>query len=231
MRKTLEVMGSVATIDIPDCDVASVFELCFELLKSIENAYSPYKKDNLLDRYNQYLDENNLPYSKLMNKLEYKQICKIIATCQKYKLRTKGQFDPFFDGKSFNPTGYVKGWAIDSVGKLLRKQNITTFYVSIGGDTLVESTTNKVWRIGITDPNNTSNIFKIIELKNGAIATSGSYERPRHLYDPASHKSLTSTASVTVIGKNIITADVFATALCIPNSITILPKSYKSYTY
>jgi FAD:protein FMN transferase len=228
MRKTLDIMGTVASIDIPECADILVFEKCYLLLKSIEQDFSPYINSNLLARYNHALRR---PTTGVLSRRELKYVEAIANQCSNYKSRTLGSFDPFFDGQSFNPTGYIKGWAIARVGRLLKKLNHHTFYITIGGDTLVASNSAKTWKIGISDPLDTSKIIKVIALKNGEIATSGSYERPGHLYDPSTNRSLDRTRTVTVIGKSIITADVFATALCVPNSKTVLPKNYRALLY
>ncbi len=51
-----------------------------------------------------------------------------------------------------------------------------------------------------------------IELAQGAVATSGHYERGAHIHDPSSGRPATALASVTVTGPDLGTADAYSTA-------------------
>ncbi len=90
------------------------------------------------------------------------------------------------------------------------------FYVEAGGDIQVfgQNGEGKAWTVGIKNPFNVQEIVKTAKLHNNeGIATSGSYERGAHIYNPKNRKQeLAEIASITVIGKNIYEADRFATA-------------------
>lgn len=51
-----------------------------------------------------------------------------------------------------------------------------------------------------------------LELSAGAIATSGTYERGTHIINPHTGQPISSVASCTVTGPDIVLSDVFATA-------------------
>src|SRR5207245_2481098 len=122
----------------------------------------------------------------------------------------------------FDPTGYVKGWSISEAGKIIEKYGYKTYCISAGGDILAKSNSDKIWNISIQDPKNKSGILNELKIKNGAIATSGSYERGSHIINPKSGRTANKFLSVTVTGPDIVTADVFATAIFASGNLQII---------
>tara|TARA_R110002073_G_scaffold336208_1_gene530930 strand:- start:69947 stop:70933 length:987 start_codon:yes stop_codon:yes gene_type:complete len=132
--------------------------------------------------------------------------------------------DIYFD---FN--AIAKGYAVDVAGRFLEAQKIPNYLVEIGGEirTSGEKPNGEPWKAGIEDPHfdGTRSIKKIIELKNEAMATSGSYrkfkvdsisgEKYVHILNPKTgYPTQSKLLSVSVIA-NLDCADVdgYATAL------------------
>ena len=108
----------------------------------------------------------------------------------------------------------VKGWAIHNVSKLLTNLGCKNFYVDAGGDIEAHGKNSKgeVWRFGIKNPFNEKEIIKVVQLQDKGIATSGTYIRGQHIYNPITRKQeINDIVSLTVIGPNIYEADRFAT--------------------
>src|SRR5581483_1535686 len=85
--------------------------------------------------------------------------------------------------------------------------------VDAGGDIQASghNSHGQPWRVGICNPFDRNQIVKALQIDNQGVATSGTYIRGQHIYDP--HSSLESTVqSLTVVGPNIYEADRFATA-------------------
>jgi thiamine biosynthesis lipoprotein len=205
-------MGMPISVDIPGCGDAQVFEQIWERLRRIDDNYSPYKKDSKLSRFqNGDLEEEKLSP-------EFK---KIIQDCQAAKKETNGYFSADFAGK-FDPTGYVKCWAIAEAGKIIEKKGLGTYCISAGGDILARSNSVKVWNIGIQDPENKKGILNRLAIVNGAVATSGTYERGAHIINPKTRKPPSKFLSVTVTGPEIINADIFATAVFAADDLTMI---------
>ena len=125
-----------------------------------------------------------------------------------------GYFDIDHNGL-LDPSGIVKGWAIHNAAKLLQQQGYENFYVDAGGDAQVvgKNAQCENWRVGIRNPFNIHEIVKTVSLTDCGIATSGSYIRGNHIYNPLqSSDPLDEILSITVIGPNIYEADRFATA-------------------
>jgi thiamine biosynthesis lipoprotein len=122
---------------------------------------------------------------------------------------------------AFDPTGLVKGWAVDLAAASLRDLPGTSYCLNAGGDLLVgahhdlpDSGPGAIgWRVGIEDPHNTSAVARSMTLTRGAVATSGTAARGAHLYDPVAGRMLGRSGSVTVTGPTLLWADVWATAL------------------
>ena len=98
---------------------------------------------------------------------------------------------------------------------MLRKKGVNNFYIEAGGDIQVSGhdSNGKPWTVGIRNPFNVDEIIKTIVVASEGIATSGTYIRGQHIYDPFKpKKKLNQVRSLTVIGPNIYEADRFATA-------------------
>jgi thiamine biosynthesis lipoprotein len=115
---------------------------------------------------------------------------------------------------ALDPSGYVKGWSIDRVGAILTEAGAESFCVSAGGDvvTMGSPGSDARWRVGIRHPRNAGALAGILGVSDGAVATSGSYERGDHIWTRRSEPSI-GIVSATVTGPELGTADALATAV------------------
>jgi thiamine biosynthesis lipoprotein len=104
--------------------------------------------------------------------------------------------------------GIAKGHAVDSAIGILAARGITNGTVSAGGDTRVlGDRRGRPWVVGIRHPDDRSRVVARIPLEDGAISTSGDYERffdedgmrYHHIIDPKTGKSPHGLRSVTVL--------------------------------
>jgi len=124
--------------------------------------------------------------------------------------------------------GIAKGYAVDEVARIFREHGIYQFFIDAGGDIYVggQNCSGKQWRVGIRDPRDRSKIIDVVELTDGAVATSGNYEqyylieneRWSHIIDPNSGYPQKDVISSTVIAPSAMEADALATALCVLGS-------------
>ena len=99
--------------------------------------------------------------------------------------------------------------------------------VEIGGEIRAKGINmdkQQAWKVGVEDPNfdGSQSIFKAIQFKEGAMATSGTYRkfkiddhgnRYAHIIDPKTgYPSKTNLLSISVIAGDCMTADAYATA-------------------
>jgi thiamine biosynthesis lipoprotein ApbE len=88
----------------------------------------------------------------------------------------------------------------------------------------------KICQIGIQDPKNKTKILNKLSITNGAVATSGNYERGTHIINPKTKKPASELLSVTVSGPDIIKADILATAcFAMGSKAAQFMKSQKGY--
>ncbi len=120
--------------------------------------------------------------------------------------------------------GIAKGYGVDRAADALRRWGITGGLVNVGGDlyALGRSADGDPWRVGIRSPADPDALAGTLELEDGAVATSGDYERffryrgrrYHHLLDPATAAPrLTPLHSVTVQAPTCLAADAAATAI------------------
>ena len=69
------------------------------------------------------------------------------------------------------------------------------------------------WRVGIQHPLDAQQVAAVIETAAElAIATSGAYARGEHVWDPHTGRPPSGILSVTIVGRELATADAYATA-------------------
>jgi thiamine biosynthesis lipoprotein len=195
-------MGTIATIDVPGLKDGRVIAAAFKRLREIDSRFSPYKNDSELSRYNR---------GELNEKALSQEMKHVLHACRRWEERTDGYFSAWYAGDC-DPSGYVKGWAISEAGKVIEEQSYKTFCVYVGGDILARSAGDKTWAIGVQDPKDNTKKLNKLSISNGAVASSGSYERGQHIIDPKTGKPADDLLSITVMGPDIVAADVLATA-------------------
>ncbi len=194
------------TVEITDgFAVEKDFEKIFSYFEYIDEKFSTYKNTSEITRINK----------RLVDKKEWSaEMKEVFDLSEKTKRETGGYFD-IWNGNNYDPSGLVKGWAIYNAAKILESSGFSNFYINAGGDIQArgKNAEGKDWVIGIKNPFNSQEIIKTLRLKNKGVATSGTYIRGQHIYNP-NHKgeSLTDVVSLTVVGPNIYEADRFATA-------------------
>lgn len=120
--------------------------------------------------------------------------------------------------------GIGKGYAVERAARLLRERDIRDFMIQSGGDLYVGGLRLGLpWRLGIADPRQPSQIFGTLDVSNGAVSTSGDYERAfmkdgvryHHLLDPATGLPARGCRSVTIVASDPLLADGLSTGVFI----------------
>ncbi|MVN91978.1 FAD:protein FMN transferase [Mucilaginibacter aquatilis] len=118
-----------------------------------------------------------------------------------------------------------EGYAADRCRSLMLERGIKAGIVNGSGDmnTWGKQPNGDDWAIGITNPMRKDSIFAIVPLKQGAVVTSGSYEkfvlfngkRYAHIINPATGYPVTGLCSVTVFGPSAEIANGFSTSIMV----------------
>jgi len=118
--------------------------------------------------------------------------------------------------------GIAKGYAVDQGLKVLKELGIKHALIDAGGDLAAfgGKPNGEKWRIALRNPKDTSQAILTFVISDGAIATSGNYERyfdPQarvgHIIDPRTGYSAHVCSSATVIAPSCTEADALATAV------------------
>jgi thiamine biosynthesis lipoprotein len=118
-----------------------------------------------------------------------------------------------------------EGYAADKSRDLMLSKGITAGIVNASGDMIAwgKEPDGTPWNIGITNPFDTEKLISIVPINNGAVTTSGSYEkfvvfngkRYSHIINPATGYPSTGLCSVTVFGPSAEMANGFSTSLMV----------------
>jgi thiamine biosynthesis lipoprotein len=141
-------------------------------------------------------------------------VAAVFDRCLLARTLSGGWFDPWTVGGHFDPTGLVKGWSGGRALRELRDPGVLGAMVNAGGDVACfgEPEAGRAWRVGVRDPSDARRALYAVQ-PAGAVATSGSYERGPHIYDPFTGRPAQATASATVTGTDLDLVDALATAL------------------
>lgn len=118
---------------------------------------------------------------------------------------------------AFDPTGLVKGWSVAGAAAHLDVVPGVSYAIGAGGDVVVGAGRGvgpgaPLWRIGIEDPRRGGAVAEVVTLRRGAVATSGAAHRGGHVMDPRTGEGVSRAGSCTVVGPDLLWADVWATA-------------------
>ena len=118
-----------------------------------------------------------------------------------------------------------EGYAADKCRAMMLAKGIQAGIINGSGDmsTWGKQPNGKPWNIGITNPFDTDKLLAVVPINNGAVTTSGSYEkfvvfdgkRYSHIINPATGYPATGLCSVTVFGPNAETANGLSTSLMV----------------
>ncbi|MEE8546960.1 MAG: FAD:protein FMN transferase [bacterium] len=120
--------------------------------------------------------------------------------------------------------GVAKGYAVDEAVKVLKEQGASAGIVNAGGDLKAfgKKPGGKRWRIGVQAPDDHQELAGVLEIANGAVATSGDYERYfetggkryHHILDPGTgYPARSGLRSVTIVAFDCLLADALSTAI------------------
>jgi thiamine biosynthesis lipoprotein len=207
LHRVETVMGIPVGIDVRDGGVGpAALDRAFAHLHAADAAFSPYRADS---------DVRRLDAGTLAERDAGPEVRGVLSRCARLRRATGGWFDVRATGR-LDPSGFVKGWAIDGAVALLRAEGAGNLCVHAGGDVRVcgEAAPGRPWRIGVQHPFESDRTAAVLLAPPAglAVATSGAYERGAHIVDPRTGRPPQGVVSVTVAGPGLGTADAYATA-------------------
>jgi thiamine biosynthesis lipoprotein len=212
VRHDEEVMGTVVSFEVHPGNRsgrrvrAAVRQAC-RVLHEADRVFSTWVDTSPVNRFRR---------GELALEAAPGELGEVIDLCEAARDLSGGWFDPWAMPGGFDPTGLVKGWAVQRACDVLAGSGVAGALVNGGGDiaTWGHPEPGGPWRVGIRHPWHPDGLACIIAV-DGAVATSGTYERGRHLIDPTTGRAGCRAASATVTGPSLAVADALATALAV----------------
>jgi thiamine biosynthesis lipoprotein len=200
-------MGMPAVVDVRDEVVdGDVLERMFEWLRFADATFSTYKEDSEISRLNR---------GELALTDAHPDVREVLDRCEALRVETGGYFDVrAVAADAIDPSGLVKGWAVDRAAAILGDAGLRNFAVNIAGDMRLRgrAVPERCWSVGIQHPLEPESIAAVVEANDLAVATSGAYARGDHVLDPHTRRPPVGVLSVTIVGPELATADAYATA-------------------
>ena len=200
-------MGMPVTVDIRDDEAGEdVLEAMFDVLRRADAIFSTYKDDSEISRLNR---------GELALADAHPDVREVLDRCEALRLETDGYFDVrAADPDVIDPSGLVKGWAVDRAAALLDEAGVRNYAVNVAGDMRLRGRACRS-RAGVSASS--------IRSSRESIAAVVAGERPRDrdlgcvlarraCLDPHTHRPPTGVLSVTITGPELATADAYATA-------------------
>ena len=203
-RRVVECMGTVFSFDVraPGVEPAALDE-AERWLRHVDATFSTYRDDSVISRLARGAARlADCPA----------EVRQVLAECERLQELTGGYFT-LHPGGRLDPSGLVKGWAIERAADVLADAGSLNHCVNGGGDVQCagEAAPGQPWRVGIAHPFRRGELVAVAVGSGIAVATSGLYERGGHIVDPTGSVP-TALASISIAGTRLGETDAFATA-------------------
>ncbi|MEH1128633.1 FAD:protein FMN transferase [Micromonospora sp. CPCC 206061] len=173
-------------------------------LRAIDATYSPLRRTSLVARLRRGEVSPDV----------YAPLADIVARCDAMRAATDGWFDAWAVPGGFDPSGLLKGWAVERAGARLRAAGISDYAVVSEADLAVRGHAphGGPWRIAVHRPLEHSRSPMILEMTEGSVGTSGLTGQQGHVVDPHTREPVRQGVAA-VLGPDLSVADAYATAL------------------
>ncbi|MFD5005414.1 FAD:protein FMN transferase [Streptomyces mutabilis] len=199
MRRVEHVMGFPVSLRVDDPDVPEeAADAVFRWLREVDARFSPFRDDSEVSR----LERGEVARVSA-------DLAEVLDLCEAYRVATGGAFDVRLPGRGLDPSAVVKGWSVQRAAGLLRAAGARRFCLNAGGDVVVAGGS---WRVGVRHPEDAGRLCTVLEVADGAVATSARYERGDHIVDGRTGRPATGLLAVTVVAPTLTEADTVATA-------------------
>ncbi|MZD53598.1 FAD:protein FMN transferase [Streptomyces sp. SID5606] len=204
-------MGTVFSFDVRGGEPAAVRTALDEAVAQLRRAdevFSTYREDSQVSR----LARDEVAVGECAP-----EVAEVLGLAAEAERVSEGWFSTRYRGR-LDPTGIVKGWAVECAARRLASAGATGVSLNGGGDVQLLGTpgSGRPWRVGVSDPLRPGGLAAVVSAAGAAelaVATSGSAERGAHVVDPRTGRlAVTDLLSVTVVAPRLTWADCWATA-------------------
>ncbi|MDQ0402767.1 thiamine biosynthesis lipoprotein [Streptomyces sp. DSM 40167] len=211
VRHVEEAMGTVFSFDVRGGEPKAVRAALDEAVAGLHRAdevFSTYRDDSQVSR---------LARDEVTVEACAPEVAEVLELAAEAERVSDGWFSTRYRGR-LDPTGIVKGWAVERAARRIAAAGATGVSLNGGGDVqlLGSPGARRPWRVGVSDPLRPGGLAAVVSAAGAAelaVATSGSAERGAHVVDPRTGRSaVTDLLSVTVVAPRLTWADCWATA-------------------
>ncbi|WP_367997471.1 FAD:protein FMN transferase [Streptomyces sp. GMY02] len=207
LRHFEHAMGTVFSFDIHDPVTQQVGRALTDAvlwLHEVDAVFSTHRADSTINR---------LAHGETTLEECPDMVAEVLALCDVATRDTDGFFTATASGR-LDPSGVVRGWAVEHASRMLYEAGARNTYIDAGGDLQLrgETAPGVAWRVGIAHPVYRDQLIAVVHGQDLAVATSGSAERSGHIIDPRTGLPASELLSATVAGAGLAQADAFATA-------------------
>lgn len=199
-------MGVPMSVDVrhEGADVPRVVRAAFDRMHDADARFSRFRPDSEVSRHDR--GELAEPSADLRE---------VLGIADRFEAASGGAFTVRRPDGTLDTDGVVKGWAAQRAADTLVAAGLTTFCLNAGGDVVVrgEPEPGRGWHVGVREPGDPRTFLTVLEVRDGAVATSGTYERGEHVWDGRTGEAATELLSATVVAADLTTADVLATCV------------------
>ena len=206
MRRVEHLWGTAITLDVRCAVPPDLGDDVFAWFRRVEDLFSTWRPDSEVSR----LGHGELSLAEVSP-----EVRAVLELCEEVRADSGGAFDIRFaadprvarrDGSGpIDPSGLVKGWALQRAAELLRGIGIADFCINAGGDVITAGHPEPAqpWRIGIQHPWQRDKLAAVVAVTDLGVATSGRCERGDHVVDPRTGRPAIGLQSVTVIADDL----------------------------
>ncbi|MDQ1374302.1 MAG: FAD:protein transferase [Actinomycetota bacterium] len=197
-------MGTMISLVVRGECPTDALDQVFAWFHWVDEVFSPYRDQSFISR----LGRGEIAVADCPE-----HVGDVLARCEVLRATTGGYFDVGADPRwPLDPSGFVKGWSAEVASQHLSSLGLPHHAINAGGDVRVSTPAGvDPWSVGVAHPFLAGALTVAVDVENGAVATSGTYERGCHVFDPHTGAAALDLAAVTVIGPDLGVADAYAT--------------------
>ena len=202
-------MGLPMSVDVRRAQgpaVEAALDAAFAVLHEADERFSTYRPDSELRR----LERGEVADDALS--ADMREVLEIAARAHE---ESGGVFDVCTPEGRLDTNGVVKGWAAQRAADVLVAAGLRDFCLNAGGDVVTrgEPEPGRAWDVAVRHPDDPQGVLAVLSVGDGAVATSGTYERGAHVWDGRSGSRELPLVAATVVAADLTVADVLATTV------------------
>jgi thiamine biosynthesis lipoprotein len=210
-----DLWGTAIGVDVRGIESSDAVDRVFRWFRRVDDLFSTWREDSEIVR---------IATGEWAQADASAEVQEVLALSEELRCATTGAFDigfathPAVDRQpgrcDLDPSGLVKGWALERAAIMLLGAGVADFTINAGGDVLTRGhpAPGVEWRVGIQHPWQRDAVAAVVHGSDLAVATSGRYERGEHIVVPQTGGHPSGLMAVTVVGGDLALADAYATA-------------------